>query len=471
MRSFLRFALGAERVPETALSPRKGQRLPDAPKREEVETIVDGFDDNEPLTLRNRALVELVYSCGLRSAEAVGLDLADIDFDREAVHVRGKGGKERLVPLGEEASHWLARYLRDARPLSRAAPGTRVFISARGRPLDTRRCGAGSPTRIGCGTPSQPICSKAVPTCGRSRSCSAIPRSRPHRSTAMWTGGVSGESMTALTPAPDPAVESFLALLAARRSPRTVDAYKRDLAALGVLGAARRSLERGHRLVGCVAACAGTGRDIDRAPGRCRPDVLPTPRSSRCSRGQSRCRRRPPPPQTAPPPHLVGGRDRQAHLCGERRGASAASRPRAGRAPLRRRAAGHRGGGLDRGRVDLDNRLVRPLGKGSKERIVPLGREASEALRRYLSRGRPYLDRRHRPELFLNAQGGALDPGRRLPHPPQAGRARGLEPELVHPHLLRHSFATHLLEGGADLRPFRRCSGMPISRPRSSTPT
>ena len=137
VRAFLRHALGPERVPETALSPRRGQRLPDAPKREEVETIVDGFDDNEPLTLRNRALVELVYSCGLRSAEAVGLDLADIDFDREAVHVRGKGGKERLVPLGEEASHVLARYLRDARPALARGACDAVFISARGRRLDT----------------------------------------------------------------------------------------------------------------------------------------------------------------------------------------------------------------------------------------------------------------------------------------------------------------------------------------------
>ncbi len=137
VRSFLRFALGAERVPETALTPRRGQRLPDAPKREEVETIVDGFDDGEPLTLRNRALVELVYSCGLRSAEAVGLDLADVDFDREAVHVRGKGGKERLVPLGEEASHLLARYLRDARPALARGACDAVFISVRGRRLDT----------------------------------------------------------------------------------------------------------------------------------------------------------------------------------------------------------------------------------------------------------------------------------------------------------------------------------------------
>src|SRR5204862_6595730 len=117
--------------------------------------------------------------------------------------------------------------------------------------------------------------------------------------------------------------------------------------------------------------------------------------------------------------------------------------------------------GLDKASVDLDARLVRCVGKGSKERVVPIGRQAVTALRRYLSRGRPYLDKRHRPELFLNAKGGGLTRAgvflilRRL-----AGKA-GLEPERVHPHLLRHSFATHLLEGGADLRSAQKMPGHP----------
>src|SRR5207249_11401147 len=59
------------------------------------------------------ALVELVYSAGLRSQEAVDLDLGDVDFEQELVHVRGKGGKERVVPLGEEAAHQLGLYLRE----------------------------------------------------------------------------------------------------------------------------------------------------------------------------------------------------------------------------------------------------------------------------------------------------------------------------------------------------------------------
>src|SRR5207244_12463780 len=75
---------------------------------------------------------------GLRSAEAVGLDLADLDFEQELVHVRnGKGGKDRVVPLGEEAAHWLSRYLRDARPAHARGANDALFLSAHGRRLDT----------------------------------------------------------------------------------------------------------------------------------------------------------------------------------------------------------------------------------------------------------------------------------------------------------------------------------------------
>jgi site-specific recombinase XerD len=137
IRAFLRFTLGPERVPEGALSPRRPRRLPDAPKQAEVEGIVEALDGDEPLALRNRALLELVYSCGLRSAEAVGLDLADVDFEQESVRVLGKGGKERVVPLGEEAAHRLSRYLRDGRPALATGANDALFLSARGRRLDT----------------------------------------------------------------------------------------------------------------------------------------------------------------------------------------------------------------------------------------------------------------------------------------------------------------------------------------------
>ena len=137
VRALLRFTLGAERVPDASLGPRRGRRLPDVPKTAEVEALLDAFSADDPLSLRNRALVELVYSAGLRSREAVDLDLADVDFHQERIHVRGKGGKERTVPLGEEAAHWLARYLREARPKHARGAADAFFLSARGRRLDT----------------------------------------------------------------------------------------------------------------------------------------------------------------------------------------------------------------------------------------------------------------------------------------------------------------------------------------------
>ena len=115
--------------------------------------------------------------------------------------------------------------------------------------------------------------------------------------------------------------------------------------------------------------------------------------------------------------------------------------------------------GLERGAVDLEERYVRVIGKGNKERIVPLGRPAVDALVRYSSRGRPYLDKRHRQELFLNAQGGALTRAGAFLILRKLAEKAGLEPGRVHPHLLRHSFATHLLEGGADLRSVQEMLG------------
>jgi site-specific recombinase XerD len=137
IRAFLRFTLGPSRVPNASFSPRRPRRLPDAPKPAEVDGVLEGLDGDGPLALRKRALVELVYSAGLRSAEAVGLDLADVDFEQELVRVRGKGGKERVVPLGEEAAHWVGRYLRDARPALARGAENALFVSARGRRLDT----------------------------------------------------------------------------------------------------------------------------------------------------------------------------------------------------------------------------------------------------------------------------------------------------------------------------------------------
>lgn len=116
---------------------------------------------------------------------------------------------------------------------------------------------------------------------------------------------------------------------------------------------------------------------------------------------------------------------------------------------------------LDLDQIDLDDGFVRVMGKGSKERIVPVGGAAADSLRAYLSHGRPYL----RPKssmrvdtvaLFLNSRGGRLS--RQTIHS-LVRRYGGLAGLDIHPHTLRHSFATHMLEGGADLRALQEMLG------------
>ena len=262
-------------------------------------------------------------------------------------------------------------------------------------------------------------------------------------------------------PIPDPELDGFLALLAARRAPRTVDAYRRDL-------------EHFRRWLGAAPSGATTDQ-LESYVAQLRADGLsPATIARRLASLRSLYRhlmllgaRADNPAAELASPRRVRRLPRTLSPSEAERLIEAANgtTPRA----LRDSAivellygAGLRVGelvSLDKGSVDLDERLVRALGKGSKERIVPVGRRAADALRRYLSRGRPYLDTRHRPELFLNAKGGPLTRAgvflilRRL-----AGKA-GLEPERIHPHLLRHSFATHLLEGGADLRSVQEMLG------------
>jgi integrase/recombinase XerC len=137
VRSLLRFSLGPGRVPDVSLAPRRTRRLPHVQKSLEVDRELESLEGDEPIAIRNRALAELVYSAGLRSREAVDLDLGDVDFEQESVHVRGKGGKERVVPLGEEAGYRLALYLRDARPKLVRGAEDALFLSVRGRRLDT----------------------------------------------------------------------------------------------------------------------------------------------------------------------------------------------------------------------------------------------------------------------------------------------------------------------------------------------
>jgi integrase/recombinase XerD len=259
----------------------------------------------------------------------------------------------------------------------------------------------------------------------------------------------------------DPELEAFLALLAARRAPRTVDAYRRDL-------------ERLRAFLGSPVVAASVD-DLERYTAEMRADGLSAATIARRtaaartffrhlqligSRAENPAAEIALPRRTRRLPRTLSAGEAE-RLIDAANGAS----PRA----LRDKAlvellygAGLRVSeavGLEKNGVDLDERAVRVLGKGDKQRVVPLGRQAAEALRRYLARGRPHLDRRRRPELFLNAKGGGLTRSGAFLILRRLGDIAGLEPGRVHPHLLRHSFATHLLEGGADLRSVQEMLG------------
>ena len=260
---------------------------------------------------------------------------------------------------------------------------------------------------------------------------------------------------------PDPAVQRFLLSLAARCSPRTVDAYGRDLASFGrfrdgdVGGAGVEDVERWVASMRADGLAASTiARRVSAVRAYFRHEILigtKTENPAASLQLPRRARKLPRALSPAETERLIDAAD------------GTTPRARRDRALVELMyGAGLRVSeavGLERGSVDLDDRIVRVIGKGAKERLVPLGRPAAEAVRRYLALGRPHLDRRYRPELFLNARGGALTrAGAFLILRKLAGKA-GLEPERVHPHLLRHSFATHLLEGGADLRSVQEMLG------------
>ena len=124
---------------ELLSSPKKPQRLPRVLKATEVAALLDSIPGTTPLELRDRALFELAYACGLRAEELVTLDLEAVDFDAESVRVEGKGGKTRLVPVGEHARGALERYLARGRPMLAAdgAGDRALFLSKSGRRLST----------------------------------------------------------------------------------------------------------------------------------------------------------------------------------------------------------------------------------------------------------------------------------------------------------------------------------------------
>jgi tyrosine recombinase XerC len=133
----------AQNPVELVSSPKRESKLPRVLSVEQMGELLDRIPAREPLEVRDRALLELAYSCGLRCEEIVSLDLEGVDFESEVVRVSGKGGKQRLLPMGEPAQRALERYLATGRPRLIRDPAERaLFVSVRGRrlsPSDVRR--------------------------------------------------------------------------------------------------------------------------------------------------------------------------------------------------------------------------------------------------------------------------------------------------------------------------------------------
>ena len=140
LRSFYRHLRREEMIehdPTAELrGPRKTQRLPRVLSREEVASLLSEPKGTEPLPLRDRALLEVMYACGLRASEAIGLQASDVDLDEGMLRARGKGSKERVIPVGRQAVTALRTYEQRGRPtLVGYKVQTQLFVNHRGGAL------------------------------------------------------------------------------------------------------------------------------------------------------------------------------------------------------------------------------------------------------------------------------------------------------------------------------------------------
>jgi integrase/recombinase XerD len=126
-----------ESDPTATLSPpRRSRKLPHVLTRGEIDRLLAQPRGAEPAALRDRALLELMYACGLRASEAIGLELTDVDLEERVLRARGKGSKERVVPIGQAAVRALRIYLERGRPgLVKGASESRLFVNFRGGAL------------------------------------------------------------------------------------------------------------------------------------------------------------------------------------------------------------------------------------------------------------------------------------------------------------------------------------------------
>ncbi|MBM3826549.1 MAG: tyrosine recombinase XerD [Verrucomicrobia bacterium] len=154
----VRAGLRRDDFTELARGPRFRRRLPGRLTAEQAARIMTAPDERTPQGLRDRAMLELMYGSGLRISELCGLELQSVDEGEAVVRVRGKGSKDRVVPVGEAALRALARYLRDARPaLARPRTGSALFLSARGVAISRKTFWLGVRTAARCAGVEAPV--------------------------------------------------------------------------------------------------------------------------------------------------------------------------------------------------------------------------------------------------------------------------------------------------------------------------
>lgn len=143
IRSFFRFLNREQNIDDAPFRslyhPKKEERLPSFFYEEELQQLFEKNEGNEPMQLRNMALLEILYATGMRVSECVSLELADIDFHYSIVRVMGKGRKERIIPFGQFAHEALTRYIEQVRPiLMKKTNHQKVFVNMRGGELTAR---------------------------------------------------------------------------------------------------------------------------------------------------------------------------------------------------------------------------------------------------------------------------------------------------------------------------------------------
>ena len=206
VKSFFNFLLISDRIEsspaEFVLTPKFGRHLPDVLTTGEIDRIIAAVDGRPPKEIRDAAMLEVLYSCGLRVSELTSLRIRDLFFGEGYIRVTGKGDKQRLVPISSTAQERIHRYL-DVRRSARAGEET-LFLNNRGSSLTrvmiftilreaARR--AGIEKKISPHTFRHSFATHLLeggPASGRCRSCSATRASSPRRSTRTWTTATCG---------------------------------------------------------------------------------------------------------------------------------------------------------------------------------------------------------------------------------------------------------------------------------------